>query len=99
MHRENGNGNGNSLAKRTEHVQEESGAAALMKLPPWLQSLKDAMAGSIQADDLKEIMSAQVQKAREGNMQAANFVLNQAHKMLQGEQKRVTVIQNNYYDG
>lgn len=104
----NGNGNHNgrghgTLSKRTQDVQVDPpigdvGGAALMELPPWLKALRDAMGSAIQGDDLKEIMAAQIKKAKEGNMQAAQFVMNQAHKMLAAEQKRITVVQNNFYN-
>ena len=42
-------------------------------------------------------MQAQVDKAKQGDIKAAAFVMGQAHKMLAAEQKRVTIIQNNYY--
>ena len=86
-----------ALSKRTTTVQEEP-TENLMQLPPWLKSLREGMASALQGDDLKEIMQAQVQKAKDGDMKAAQFVMAQAHKMVAAEQKRVTVIQNNFYD-
>lgn len=95
------NGNGqhtNRLAptEQTHHVQED--VNSFMKLPPWLQSLRDAMSGAIQADDLTEIMKAQIVKAKKGDAKAAAFVMNQASRLIESEQKKVTVIQNNYYN-
>ncbi|MDB5297794.1 MAG: hypothetical protein JWO31_3777 [Phycisphaerales bacterium] len=72
-----------------------------MKPPPWLQSLRDAMSGSIKGDDLQSIMQAQVDKAKEGDMRAASFVFNQAHKLMAAQAQQappVTIVQNNYYD-
>ncbi len=90
------NGNGQALAHRTASVSEEAGE--LMKPPPWLQAMRDAMTDAVQANDLKEIMAVQVKKAKEGDPRAFALVMNHAHKMLQSEQKRVTIVQNNYYD-
>lgn len=69
-----------------------------MEPPQWLKSLREAMGGAIQGDDLKAIMAKQVEKAKEGDRSAADFVFGQAHKLLQSEQKRMTMVQNNYYD-
>ncbi len=68
---------------------------------PWLQSLRDAMGSSIKGEDLTAIMQAQVEKAKGGDMKAASFVMNQAHKLMGAEMKRpVSIVQNNhnYYD-
>jgi hypothetical protein len=94
---------GMELVKRTTRIEEEPAAAAaateLMQPPPWLKALRESMAGAIEPSDLKEIMQAQVDKAKQGDERAAKFVFNQAHRMMQAEQqKRLTVIQNNYYD-
>jgi hypothetical protein len=98
----NGNGNRNgdaTLTRRIHSVEEEPAVKELVQLPPWLVALRDAMGSSIAGDDLKLIMKAQIDKAKEGDIKAANFVMSQAHKMLQAEQKKVTIVQNNYYDG
>ncbi len=97
----NGNGHGSALARTTPpDPMQNPTAAELMKPPPWLSALRDALAGSIQPDDIKEVMAAQVKKAKEGDKNAAAFVMNQAHKLMttQAMQPPVTIIQNNYYD-
>lgn len=94
------NGNGHAPPSRmNQSIEDEPGIKGLMPLPPWLQSIRDAMASSIKQEDLAEIMAAQIRKAKNGDMSAASFVFGQAHKMLQAEQKRVTIVQNNFYDG
>jgi len=72
-----------------------------MELPPWMGALREAMSGAIAPDDVKEVMAAQVRKAREGDRKAADFVMNQAHKLMASQaklQRPVTIVQNNYYD-
>ncbi len=72
-----------------------------MQLPPWLAAIRDAMAGAIKPEDLASVMAAQVERAKKGDAKAAAFVMDQAHKLLQGEQRRpIKVTQtNNYYEG
>ena len=72
-----------------------------MQMPPWLAAIRDAMAGAIKPEDLASVMAAQVEKAKKGDARAAAFVMDQAHKLLQAEQRRpITVTQtNNYYEG
>jgi hypothetical protein len=72
----------------------------LMKPPPWLAALREAMAGAIKADDLTAVMSKQVEKAKGGDTRAAAFVMDQAHKLMNAAAKQVpsTIVQNNYYD-
>lgn len=95
----NGSTNGHKpeLAKRTTHVQEEATGAELLEHPPWLKALRESMAASINGGDLKDIMAAQVAKAKEGDRKAADFVFRQAHQMLKSAEKRVTITQNNFY--
>jgi hypothetical protein len=86
----NGNGNGKAIAKsRTTNTHQS------VELPPWMQAIRDGMAGAIKADDLKAIMQKQVEKALDGDVPAAKFVFDQAHKL--SSTQGMTVIQNNYY--
>jgi hypothetical protein len=93
----NANGNGQKGLARTR--VEIDAPAPLVELPPWLKSLQESMGNSIAAGDLKEIMAAQIAKAKEGDRAAAQFVFGQAHKMIAAEAKKMpaTIIQNNYY--
>jgi len=77
---------------------EQENPEQMMTLPPWLVALRESMVGAIKAEDLSAIMQAQVDKAKTGDVKAAAFVLDQAHRLLKSEQKRVTIVQNNYYD-
>lgn len=71
----------------------------LVPVPKWLEALRESMASSIKPDDLKEVMLAQVKKAKDGDVSAARFVMEQAHKLMEsGQPKNVTVTQNNFYD-
>lgn len=72
----------------------------LQELPPWMKALREAMTGSITGDDITQVMKAQVDKAKEGDLRAASFVMNQAHKLMatQSQQCPATIVQNNYYD-
>src|SRR5690242_10826261 len=94
--------NGNGLvpaSKRSVTPPEPLALNDAMEPPAWLKSLRDAMASSINADDLKAVMSKQVEKAKTGDTKAAAFVMDQANKMLQTDAKRsVSITQNNYYD-
>ncbi len=71
--------------------------ADLMKLPPWLEALRESMGDAIKGDDLKDIMKAQIDKAKGGDRSAAQFVFNQANKMIREHQKPVTIVLNNFY--
>lgn len=98
---QNGSQNGNgALARRGMATPDLPAVQELQEPPPWLKALRDAMAGSITGEDVKEVMAAQVQKAKDGDMKAAAFVMGQAHKLMQADAKRppVTIVQNNYYD-
>src|SRR4051794_33894175 len=102
---ESGNGNSHaattSLSKQTHRIEESpspAAAAQVMELPPWLKTLRDAMGNSMKGEDLTQIMGAQLEKAKAGDVGAAKFVFDQAHKLIQSEQRRVTITQNNYYD-
>lgn len=65
-------------------------------LPPWLQAMRDAAQGAIQAEDMAKIVKAQVKKARKGDIQSARFVMDQ----VVGEQfKGATFVQENHYHG
>jgi hypothetical protein len=56
------------------------------------------MSAAIRPDDLSDILRKQVEKAKAGDVKSAAFVIDQANKMLQGEQRRpVTITQNNFY--
>src|SRR4051812_47486185 len=95
----NGGTNGQALARREPQLPEK--AAELMQPPQWLTSLREAISGSIAPADLKEVIGAQVAKAREGDVKAAKFVMDQAHKLMASQAKlqpQVTIVQNNYYD-
>lgn len=101
------NGNGSNSLARTQSPApppmlsiDPATTGELMKPPPWLQALRDAMADSIKADDITAVMAKQVEKAKEGDMKAAAFVMNQANKLMttQAKQPPVTIVQNNYYD-
>jgi len=97
----NGNNNGaNGLARLGTDAGIET-AKQVMQLPPWLQTLRDAMGGAIKGEDLQAVMGKQVEAAKEGDIKAARFVFDQAHKMLQANTQAlppVTIVQNNYYD-
>ena len=85
--------------KRPLATQESQAIEDLMEPPAWLKSLREAMTSSLDASDLKAVMSKQVEKAKDGDTRAAAFVMDQAHRMLQSESKRaVSIVQNNYYD-
>jgi hypothetical protein len=71
---------------------------ATVELPPWMRALRESMNGAIKPDDLKQIMEAQVAKAKKGDQAAARFVIDQAMKMTEAP-KGLTVVQNNYYSG
>jgi hypothetical protein len=70
----------------------------LAQLPPWLEQMRSAMASAIQPDALKNILQKQVDKALAGDTRAAGFVVEQAHKLIGGEQRRpIAITQNNFY--
>jgi hypothetical protein len=97
----NGNGNGHALARQSLAAQVPAVVEQLQEPPPWLKAMREAMTGSIGAEDVKEVMKKQVEKAKGGDMKAASFVMNQAHKLMdmQAKSRRpVTIVQNNYYD-
>lgn len=57
------------------------------------------MSSSVTPSDLTEIMSVQIDKAKEGNTRAAAFVLKQVEKMTAAARQPITITQNNFYDG
>lgn len=97
-HAGNGHGGNDHALSRRNHQIEPVPDAAIMELPPWLKAMRDAMGESISGEDLKEVMAAQVKAAKGGNIAAANFVMNQAHRLIESERKRVNIIQNNFFD-
>lgn len=64
-----------------------------------MQQLRDGLASSINAGDLAEIMATQVAKAKSGDVGAANFVFNQAHRIMSATTPRgpSQVVQNNNF--
>jgi hypothetical protein len=100
------NGNGStSLARTTSQsppvLSIDPSAGELMKPPPWLEALRSAMSDSIKADDVAAVMKKQVEMAKDGDLRAASFVMNQAHKLMTTQAKQqpaVTIVQNNYFD-
>jgi hypothetical protein len=68
---------------------------ATMSLPPWMAAMRDAVAASISAEDIQEIIKAQVKRAKAGDQQAIKFVFTQ---LAGGDLKGCTFIQNNYDD-
>src|SRR5690349_8466779 len=63
-------------------------------LPPWVAKMREAAMNSITEADIKEIVQAQVKRAKEGNAAALKFVFEQ---VLGGAQLQgATFVQNNY---
>lgn len=88
-------GNGNELAKTTAGPP---GPADLLPQPDWLKAMRAAIAGAISGESLKDVMDAQMKKAKGGDLRAAKFVFDQAHKLVESESQRpVEITQNNYY--
>ncbi len=72
-----------------------------MKPPEWLTKLREAVSGSLPADEVKAVMQKQVERAKEGDVRSAAFVMNQVHKLMDSQAKsapQMTLQQNNYYD-
>lgn len=66
-------------------------------LPRWLQMMRDAAMGAISKEDVKEIVTNQVKRAKAGDQNAIRFVFDQ---VLGGAQlKGATFIQNVYEGG
>lgn len=66
-------------------------------LPPWIATMRKAAMDAVGVDDIKEIVQAQVKKAKEGDANAMKFVFEQ---VLGGAQlKGATFIQNVYPTG
>jgi hypothetical protein len=66
-------------------------------VPPWIQSMRDAIAASVTPDDIKAMVQAQVKKAKDGDERATRFVLE--HVLGGMDLKGATFIQKNYYGG
>jgi hypothetical protein len=63
-------------------------------IPSWVVKMREAAASSITEGDIKDIVKAQVQRAKDGNAAALKFIFEQ---VLGGaELKGATFIQNNY---
>jgi hypothetical protein len=63
--------------------------------PPWVTKMREAAAGVLTVDDVKEIVANQVALAKKGDRHAITFVFQQ---LLGGNQlKPQTLIQNNNY--
>ena len=92
--------NEQSTDKRAEAVRPSATVEQVMALPPWLAAMRSAMAEAVTPEDLKAVIVTQVRKAKEGDTKAAKFVTDQAHQLLQAEQRRpITITQTNHYHG
>jgi len=88
----NGTNGKNHLARESKIMVQEQ-----IELPPWMQAMRDALAGTITQEELTAVMKAQIEKAKEGNTRAAKFVFDQVR--LNTAPEHTTLIQNNYHDG
>ncbi len=87
------------MITRTQIERRENppdAAGELMRLPVWMQKIRDAVGSAIQGEDLAAILKVQIEKARKGDLAAARFVMDQARKF--SEPKGVSIEQNNYYE-
>lgn len=65
-------------------------------LPPWMAKLRTAVSDLVTEQDVKEIVQAQVTRAKAGDASAIKFVFDQ---LLGGAAlKGATFVQNNYQD-
>lgn len=66
-------------------------------VPPWIAAMRRAAQAVVTADDITEIVRAQVAAAKKGDRNAMKFVFEQ---VLGGAAlKGATFAQHNYYDG
>ena len=87
------------MITRTQIERRENppdAAGELMRLPVWMQKIRDAVGSAIQGEDLAAILKVQIEKARKGDLAAGRFVMDQARKF--SEPKGVSIVQNNYYE-
>jgi hypothetical protein len=79
------------MAKSNRQLVETKKVAPPM-LPPWLAKLRQSAVDLISEGDLKEIITNQVKKAKEGDAAAIRFVFDY---LLGGTMKGATFVQYN----
>lgn len=79
-----------SLARSNGHTD---GAVALQApaLPPWLIAMRQAVSDAVSPDDIKEMIQAQVKRAKEGDAKALKVVME-----LMGSNQPINLTQNNF---
>lgn len=63
-------------------------------VPAHIRAMREAVSGAVSADDIKEIVQKQVQRAKEGDSQAIKFVFDYCVGGM--DLKGATFVQKNY---